>query len=159
MQTNYMLDGHTSSPEDPMDKTALIDFLNTHPGMQLATADSNGQPRTRGMFMYLADAEGIIFHTGGFKDLYRGLKGNPRVEASFYDAATFTQVRVRGQAREIDDDAWRQRIVDTPGREFLKPVVAHYGLGGIRVFRIEACAATVWTMATNQLYPKPEILW
>lgn len=140
-------------------KSEIIEFLNSHPNMQLATVDQQGLPRTRGMFMYAADAEGIVFHTGTFKALNAQLKGNPHVEASFFDAKSMIQVRVQGTVQEIDDQAFKEKIVATPGREFLKPLVAAKGYGAFTVYRITACRATVWTMQTNTQYPKPEVIF
>jgi uncharacterized pyridoxamine 5'-phosphate oxidase family protein len=142
-----------------MEKAVLIQALNANPTMQLATVDAQGEPRTRGIFMYRADEEGILFHTGDFKSLYAELKAHSGVEASFMEKESFTQIRVRGKAVELDDQALRERIVATPGREFLKPVIAAKGIGSIRVFRIEQCRAVLWTMASNLAYPKPEIPW
>ncbi|HEY1406815.1 MAG TPA: pyridoxamine 5'-phosphate oxidase family protein, partial [Spirochaetota bacterium] len=83
-----------------MDFIELLRVIRENPGMQLATVDGDGQPHTRGMFMYAADADGIVFHTGDFKRLYRELKTSPRVEMSFYDKNAFMQIRVRGEAVE-----------------------------------------------------------
>jgi pyridoxine/pyridoxamine 5'-phosphate oxidase len=142
-----------------MDKAAVIEFIRANPGMQLATVDAAGQPHTRGMFLYSVDGEGIIFHTGRFKTLYAELQANPRVEASFYEAAGMRQLRVKGLAREIDDAEFRLKVINTPGREFLRPLVAAQGPEVIRVFRIEACRATAWNMASNLTYPKPETVF
>lgn len=142
-----------------MDKQAMIAFMRSNPNFQLATVDTAGKPHTRGMALYRAEETGIVFHTGAFKDLYRQLKGNSWVELSFFEAATMRQLRVEGRAMEVEDDAYRQMIVDTPGREFLKPVVAAHGLGAIRVFRVGECRAIAWDMASNTTYPKPVVAW
>jgi pyridoxamine 5'-phosphate oxidase len=142
-----------------MEISELIQALNANPTMQLATVDAQGQPHTRGIFMYRADEEGILFHTGNFKTLYAELKARPGVEASFMVQESYTQIRVRGRAVELDDRGLRDRIVATPGREFLKPVITAKGLESIRVFRIEGCRAVLWTIASNLAYPKPEIAW
>jgi pyridoxamine 5'-phosphate oxidase len=75
------------------------------------------------------------------------------VELCFFDQQKMIQVRVRGMAHHIDDLELKQEIVDSPGREFLKPIVASHGLDVLEVFRVENCQALVWTMATN-LSPK-----
>jgi len=46
-----------------MNKTQILEFTNTNPVCRLATVEGD-QPRVRGMMMYKADDEGIIFHTG-----------------------------------------------------------------------------------------------
>lgn len=142
-----------------MNKQDLVDFMNRFPNMQLATVDQDGQPRTRGMFMYLADEEGIVFHTGSFKKLYNELTANPLVEASFFDVQNMIQVRAAGAAEEIHDAEFRDRIVSSPGREFLKPMIAARGIESIRVFRITGCRVTEWSFASNFTYPKPEVLF
>ena len=87
------------------------------------------------------------------------LRGNPHVEASFLDPQSFTQVRVSGTVAEIADLDFKKKIVETPGREFLKPLVAAHGFDIFTVFRIEHCRAPIWTMQTNASYPKPEIVF
>lgn len=142
-----------------MNKSDIIALMNKYPSMQLATVDESGCPRTRGIFMYSADDEGIVFHTGNFKPLYSQLRAQPRVEASFMDSENYIQIRVSGRAEEIDDDAFRDTIIATPGREFLKPVIARFGKESIRVFRIRECRAQLWTMQSNMEYPKTEIVF
>jgi pyridoxamine 5'-phosphate oxidase len=140
-----------------MTKAEMIEMMNKYPSMQLATVDRDGMPHTRGMFMYSADEAGIVFHTGSFKNLFTQLTENPNVEASFINMEKFIQLRVSGQAVEIHDQQFKEKIVETPGREFLKPIVKEHGYDIIRVFRIVKCPATVFTWATNMEYPKPEI--
>lgn len=52
-------------------------MMNGSPVMHLATVDENGQPHVRGILMYKADENGIVFHTGEFKALYKQLLNNP----------------------------------------------------------------------------------
>jgi uncharacterized pyridoxamine 5'-phosphate oxidase family protein len=131
-----------------MDRHEIQAVINSNPAFFLATTEA-GQPRVRGMLLYRADDEGIIFHTGGMKDVYQQLLANPAVELCFFDQQKWIQVRVRGRARHIDDLQLKQEIVNAPGREFLKPWVESQGIGILEVFRVEECQAFVWTMATN----------
>ena len=140
-----------------MTKEEIIQMIRDNPSMQLATVDADGAPHTRGMMMYSVDETGIVFHTSNQKDLYKQLKGEPRVEASFLNREKFIQIRVQGNATEIDDAAFREKIVNTPGREFLKPWVAERGLDLIRIFKIEQCVADVWGMNMNFEYPRPKV--
>ena len=140
-----------------MTRDEMIQMIRQHPGMQLATVDEDGCPHTRGMMMYSIDETGVVFHTSNEKDVYRQLRSAPKVEVSFFNREQFTQIRVQGTAVEIDDDDFRRKIVDTPGREFLKPWVAQKGLSMIRIFRIENCVADVWTMGLNFTYPRPRL--
>lgn len=131
-----------------MNRQEIQAIINANPAFFLATTEA-GQPRVRGMLLYRADDDGIIFHTGGMKDVYRQLLDNPAVELCFFDQQKWVQVRVRGSARLIDDLQLKQEIVNAPGREFLKPWVESQGIGILEVFRVEDCRALVWTMATN----------
>lgn len=142
-----------------MNKDECIAFMKKFPNFQLATVDSDGQPRTRGMFLYTADEDGLVFHTGSFKKLYTELTANPRIEASFFDRETMTQLRAAGIVEEIDDADYRNTVVNTPGREFLKPMIAAKGLESIRIFRVRNLRVTEWGFASNFVYPKPETVF
>ena len=140
-----------------MNKTEIFELISKYPSMNLATIDKSGLPKTRGILMYSADENGLIFHTGLFKDLYGELKNNPATEACFLDTENYIQIRISGKAVEIDDDTLRERIINTPGREFLKPVIAKFGKEAIRIFRIENSTASIWSMPSNFTYPKEKI--
>ena len=86
-----------------MNKEECIAFMKKFPNFQLATVDSDGQPRTRGMFLYTADEDGLVFPYGFVQKLYTELTANPRIEASFFDRETMTQLRAAGIVEEIDD--------------------------------------------------------
>jgi uncharacterized pyridoxamine 5'-phosphate oxidase family protein len=131
-----------------MNRHEIQATINSNPAFFLATTEA-GEPRVRGMLLYRADDKGILFHTGGMKDVYRQLMANPAVELCFFDHQKMVQIRVRGAARRVDDRQLKQEIVNSPGREFLKPLVESHGLDVLEVFRIEECQALVWTMATN----------
>jgi hypothetical protein len=71
------------------------------------------------------------------------------VELCFNDWQQQVQVRVRGVARRIDDPQFTQEVVNSPGREFLKPWLEERGYDMLAIYRIEHCRATVWTLASN----------
>ena len=77
-----------------MTKEEIFELINYHPVMYVATND-NGQPRVRGILMFKADENGIVFHTGVTKDFYRQLVADPRAEVCF--ACGKYQVRVEGR--------------------------------------------------------------
>ncbi|HEY1406547.1 MAG TPA: pyridoxamine 5'-phosphate oxidase family protein [Spirochaetota bacterium] len=139
-----------------MTKQEIIDFANDNPVMQLATVDADGNPRSRRIFMYSADESGIVFHVGSFKPVSRELDGHPVVEVNFFDPKEGIQIRVQGKVSEVAEQAFKEKVASTPGREFLKPIIAKFGYDAFRVFRIRDCHATVWTMQTNMEYPKRE---
>jgi pyridoxamine 5'-phosphate oxidase len=129
-----------------MNKTQILDFINTNPVCHLATADGD-QPRVRGMMMYKADDNGIIFHTGDFKDLYQQLKKNPKVEICFNSSDQRNQVRVCGIAEFIDKMDLKKEIVSA--RPFMKPQIDRQGYNMLIVFRVKNLKAATWSMATN----------
>ncbi len=131
-----------------MERSELFALINRNPAFFLATVE-DGEPRVRGMLLYRADERGIIFHTGTIKDLYRQLLANPAVELCFNDWQENVQVRVRGKAVLVNDLRLKEEIVNSPGREFLKPWVEKQGMDMLAVFRVEGCLAHTWSMATN----------
>lgn len=133
-----------------MNRAEILSFLAKNPVCYLATVEA-GEPRVRGMRMVRADDRGIVFQTGGPKELVRQLAANPAVEVCYYDPATNVQVRVRGAFEAVDDLALKKEIVEA--RPFLKPAVEQAGYDVILVYRMKDPLATVWTMETN-LAPK-----
>jgi len=131
-----------------MDRHEILEIINGNPGFFLATVDE-GLPRVRGMLLYRADEAGIVFHTGTMKDVHRQLLSSPEVELCFFAPKQMVQVRVRGTARLVEDPDLKQEIVESPGREFLKPWIASQGMDILSVFRVEECQAFTWTMETN----------
>lgn len=137
-----------------MNKSEIFAFLNSHPLCHLATLDEKDQPRVRGMYMYRADENGLIFHTGSKKDLCRQLQAHPKVELCFNDLKDNTQVRVTGTVEQVDDLELKKEIVAC--REFMKPWVEQHGYEVLAVFRIRNNVATVWRMEDN-FAPKTHI--
>jgi pyridoxamine 5'-phosphate oxidase len=130
-----------------MTRDEILEFIKGHPACNLATVDSEGQPHVRGMLMYRADEKGIIFHTGDFKDLWRQIMNNPKMELCFFDPKTGVQVRATGMAQSIDDLSLKEEIVRA--RPFLKPWVEKNGYQALKVFRVGGLRATVWTFDKN----------
>ena len=127
-----------------MTREEIWKFLNAHPMCHLATLE-NGRPRVRGMLLYRAGEQGLIFHTGAGKALAKQVAAGAPVEACFNSPDT--QVRVAGVVQVADDMALKKEIV--AARPFLQPWVAKHGYDLIVVFRVVQCEAAVWTMATN----------
>jgi uncharacterized pyridoxamine 5'-phosphate oxidase family protein len=143
-----------------MTKEEIFDFLNSNLAFHLATVE-NGEPRVRGMMLYKADETGIVFHTGGFKDVYKQIITNPKVQMCFNDVATGTQVRVRGILEEVMDTELKDEISNHPTRAFLKKLRENSTdenfYDSIRVFRMKNGIANIWTFNTN-FAPKQDIL-
>ncbi|KAF5417479.1 MAG: Pyridoxine/pyridoxamine 5'-phosphate oxidase [Candidatus Methanogaster sp.] len=132
--------------EGMMNKVEMLDFLNSNPVCHLATIDGD-QLRVRGMLIYHADENGILFHTGSFKDLYKQMQQNPNAELCFSSADSSKQVRVSGEAGFIEDQNLKEEIVNK--RSFLKPWVEEQGYDMLKVFRVTNCTSTIRTMETN----------
>ena len=142
-----------------MTKEQIFDLLNSNLAFHLATVE-NGEPRVRGMMLFKADETGIVFHTGDFKDVYRQIIANPNVQMCFNDAATGTQVRVRGVLEEVMDRNLKDDISNHPTRTFLKKLRENSTVedfyNSIRVFRMKNGIANIWTFDSNFL-PKEDI--
>lgn len=137
-----------------MNKQEIFALINANKSCSLATVEGN-KPHVRGMAIFRADENGIVFHTGNFKDIYKQLMANPNVELCFNngnpDFSKYVQVRVSGTAVPDNDPKLREEIIAE--RPFLKPVMAKMGEGSVAVFRVKNMVATAWTMAAN-LTPK-----
>ncbi len=135
-----------------MNKREVFEFLNANPVFHLATIDED-MPRVRGMLLYRADEDGIVFHTGKMRDLHRQLTNNPKVEMSFNNGSDedLVQIRVSGVVEPVEDLELKKEIVRK--REFLKPFVERMGYEPLAVYRLKNGTASIWTMKTN-LAPK-----
>jgi pyridoxamine 5'-phosphate oxidase len=129
-----------------MNKTQILEFINTNPVCHLATVEGD-QPRVRGMMMYKADEKGIIFHTGDFKDLYQQLTKNSKVEICFNSSDQRKQLRICGVAEFLDDLELKKEIVSA--RPFIKPQIDKQGYDMLIVFRVTRLKAAIWSMAAN----------
>jgi len=135
-----------------MNKTEIFAFLNANPVFHLATIDGD-RPRVRGMLLYRADANGILFHTGKMRDLHKQLAENPHVELSFNNGSQddLIQIRVSGKAELVEDLDLKKEIVRD--RDFLKPFVQQAGYEPLAVYRVRNGIASIWSFRAN-LAPK-----
>ncbi len=135
-----------------MQKEQIYNIMNQNPAFFLATIDGE-VPRVRGMLLYRADEQGIVFHTGTMKKLYGQILANPNVELCFVDQKSGAQVRVSGRIDIVDERALKEEITAHPSRQFLRT----WKDGGemedfydsFVVMRLKAGKAIVWTMAEN----------
>lgn len=129
-----------------MKKEELYAMMNENPAFHLATVEGN-QPHVRGMLLFRADENGIIFHTASSKEVYHQLKDNPKAELCFQ--ANGTQIRVTGEIEEIKDEVLKQQIRNHPTRKFLQ-AWKEMGIDHLlSVFCMKNGKATTWTMETN----------
>ena len=137
-----------------MNKEKIYAMLNQNIVFFLATVDGN-VPRVRGMMLYRADRDGIVFHTGTMKDLYRQVCANPAAELCFWDARQNLQVRVSGRLELVEDNALKDEIAAHPSREFLQEWknsgTTQEFYDTFVVMRMTGGKAKTWTMETNLL--------
>ena len=135
-----------------MVKEDLFKIMNENPAFHLATMDGD-QPRVRGMLLFRADDDGIIFHTASTKDLYQQIQKNPKAELCFQGQGI--QVRVSGTLKKIEDENLKQEIFNHPTRKFLQ-AWKEQGIDGLlQVFCLKHGTAVTWTMETNFDEKKP----
>jgi len=131
-----------------MNKDEIFAFLNANPVCHLATVEGD-RPHVRGMLLYRADENGILFHTGKMKDLHKQLSVNPNAEVCFNNGKLddLVQIRISGTLELVEDLELKKEIVEK--RHFLKPWVEKAGYDPLAVYRMKAGVATIWTMKTN----------
>ena len=129
-----------------MTKEEIFKIMNETMVFHLATSE-DGQPHVRELLLFRADENGIIFHTGQFKDLYTQLKNNPNVELCFNSPAL--QIRVSGKIEELHDDKLVEEIYAHPTRQFMRDWKEQGLDAKLAVFCLKNGVATTWTMQTN----------
>ena len=93
-----------------MTKQEILDMLNKNQVVYLATAEG-ATPHVRGMMMYRAEDQGVVFHTGSNKDLAKQLRANPKAELCCFDPKTGVQVRLAGSVKFLFDMDLKKEIV------------------------------------------------
>lgn len=129
-----------------MTSQEMLKLINENPVFHLATADGD-QPRVRGMLLYRADENGIIFHTASTKDVFAQLKQNPKAEMCF--SCNGVQIRVTGVIEQVFDEKLRAEIFAHPSRKFLQAWIENGIDNLLQVFVMKNCTAVTWTMETN----------
>jgi len=131
-----------------MTSQEIFKLMNENPVFYLATADGD-QPRVRGMLLFRADENGIVFHTGSTKKVSAQLLKNPKAEMCFF--AKGIQVRITGLIEQSFDEKLREEIFAHPSRQFLHlPAWTETGMDKtLQVFVMKDCSAVLWTMETN----------
>jgi pyridoxamine 5'-phosphate oxidase len=132
-----------------MDKEEIFKYLNDCKIFFLATAEGD-TPHLRGLFLHKADETGISFTTGKFRDLYKQLKANPKVELCFWQDKS--SIRVIGKAVECDDDLDLKKEI-VASRPFMQPWITAAGYEPMAVFKVVDCVATTWSF-DKTLAPK-----
>lgn len=130
----------------------MFKLMNENPAFHLATVEGD-QPRVRGMLLYKADENGIIFHTASTKDVFAQIKANPKAEMCFFGDGT--QIRVTGVLEQVSDDKLREEIFAHPTRAFLRAWKENGIDGLLQIFVMKNCTAVTWTMESNFDEKKP----
>jgi pyridoxamine 5'-phosphate oxidase len=135
-----------------MTREEMFDLMKANPAFHLATVEGD-QPRCRGMFLFRADKDGIIFHSGSMKAVHGQIAKNPKVELCFNDFQKRIQVRVAGALEILEDNALKDEICNHPSRAFLKPWRESGPLSNFydtfKVYRLKGGKAVWWTMERN----------
>lgn len=129
-----------------MSKSEIFKLMNENPAFYLATADGD-QPRVRGMLLYRADENGIIFHTASTKDVFAQIKSNPKSEMCF--EGNGVQIRVTGTLEQVNDENLREEIFNHPTRKFLHAWKDNGIDGLLEIFVMKNGTAVEWTMEKN----------
>ncbi len=130
-----------------LSKQEIFKLMNENPVFHIATMDGD-QPRVRGMLLYRADENGIIFHTASTKDVFKQIKRNPKVELCFQGSNC--QIRVTGELVQVENDKkLREEIFAHPTRKFLQAWKANGIDGLLQIFCLKNGIATQWSMETN----------
>lgn len=127
-------------------KNEMLRLMNENPVFHLATMDKD-QPRVRGMLLFRADEDGIIFHTASTKEVFAQIKQNPKAELCFQGNGS--QIRVTGVLEQVEDEALREEIFAHPSRGFLQEWKANGIDKLLQIFRLKHGTAVEWTMETN----------
>ena len=129
-----------------MVKENIFKLMNENPVFHLATMDGD-QPRVRGMLLFRADEEGIIFHTASTKDVFKQIMENPKAELCFQGQGS--QIRVSGILEQVNDEKLKNEIFNHPSRKFLQAWKENGIDVLLQIFCLKNGTAVEWTMATN----------
>lgn len=64
-----------------MEEQKIYELINENLGFYLATMDGD-QPRVRGMMLFRADKNGILFHTASTKDVLNNFSLIPKLKCA-----------------------------------------------------------------------------
>lgn len=124
----------------------MYQLMNANPAFHLATMDGD-QPRVRGMLLFRADENGILFHTASTKEVFAQIKKNPKAEICF--SCNGTQIRVTGVLEQVFDEKLKEEIFAHPTRKFLQAWRENGIDDLLQIFVMKHCTAVTWTMETN----------
>lgn len=135
-----------------MKREEIFQLMNQNPVFYLATVEGD-QPRVRGMLLFKADDNGIIFHTASTKDVFAQIMENPKAELCFQGQGS--QIRVTGVLEQVNDEDLKNEIFNHPSRKFLQAWKDNGIDGLLQIFCLKNGTAVEWTMMTNFEEKKP----
>jgi len=140
-----------------MTKKEVVEAINKNPVFYLATEEGN-QPHVRGMLLYKADENEIMFHTGKMREVFSQLMSNNNAELCFN--ANGVQIRISGKLELVEDNTLKDEVANHPSRVFLNAwrdaVSVDEFHEQFAVFKLTKGKITLWTMEKN-LDPKIEL--
>ena len=136
-----------------------IDFANKVKTCAMATVEAD-QPTVRMMGLWFADESGFYFQAWTFKEVYKTMKENPKIEVCFHspgEKAGGQVLRVRGEVEFVEDQTLKEKLWQE--RQFLKKLGAK-GSDDPRlsIFRISHGQASLWPVEKEGEYPGMEIV-
>ena len=126
----------------------IDDFLTRAGVFTLSTVDGN-EPRARPLGLHMVVDVSVVFGVGDFKDVYRQIVANQKVEITACIGGEW--LRLHGRAVRIEDDSVSERALDMvpPLRSIYNDETGHK----LAMFRIEdAKAEFIDTMTVKESY-------
>ena len=87
----------------------IDDFLTRAKVFTLSTVDGD-RPRARPLGLHMVVNGSVVFGVGDFKDVYRQIVANPKVEITACIGGEW--LRLHGRAVRIEDDSVSERALD-----------------------------------------------
>jgi uncharacterized pyridoxamine 5'-phosphate oxidase family protein len=119
----------------------------------LATVAADNTPRVRPVAIYQVYGDELFFFTFSITRKVAEIEAHPQVEVVWSKMAESAQVRIRGQAAVVEDQAMQQRFRDD------NPMVAELlPAGAEHLFRLYSLRPETVEMAVG-LVPYTEVVW
>ena len=121
----------------------IDDFLNRAKVFTLSTVDGD-RPRARPLGLHMVVDGSLVFGVGDFKDVYRQIVANPRVEITACIGGEW--LRLSGRAVRVEDESVSERALDRvpPLRAIYNDETGHR----LAMFRLEDARAEFIDMMT-----------
>ena len=90
-----------------MDKKDIIEFVWKNPVCYMGTVEGDA-PRVRPFLVWMVDESGIYLDTAPYKEVYKQIKENPKIELCFHKQGVKEVLRVSGKIEFLDDPKIRK---------------------------------------------------